>query len=103
MHSERDVVKRVSAARAVPAIDGERTGVTMSESATIVELLFGKWMRKQSNRVGTSNRVAKRATWAVYATSRSSPFSTVIRQGGEILLYARRNASFTTGASSGWQ
>jgi len=39
MHSERDVVKRVSGKRSVPAIVDETTGVTMSESANIVEYL----------------------------------------------------------------
>ncbi|MFB6173987.1 MAG: glutathione S-transferase N-terminal domain-containing protein [Halobacteriales archaeon] len=39
MHSERDVVKRVSGKRTVPAIVDESTGVTMSESAEIVEYL----------------------------------------------------------------
>ena len=39
MHSERDVVKRVSGKRSVPAIVDENTGVTMSESANIVEYL----------------------------------------------------------------
>ena len=39
MHSERDVVKRISGKRTVPAIVDERTGVTMSESANIVEYL----------------------------------------------------------------
>ena len=39
MHSERDVVKRVSGARTVPALVDENTGVTMSESADIVEYL----------------------------------------------------------------
>jgi glutathione S-transferase len=37
MHSERDVVKRLSGKRTVPAIVDENTGVTMSESANIVE------------------------------------------------------------------
>ena len=36
MHSERDVVKRISGKRTVPAIVDERTGVTMSESGNIV-------------------------------------------------------------------
>ncbi|WP_313691622.1 glutathione S-transferase N-terminal domain-containing protein [Halorarum halobium] len=37
MHSERDEVKRVSGQRAVPVlVDGER-GVTMNESANILE------------------------------------------------------------------
>ncbi|WP_396613269.1 glutathione S-transferase N-terminal domain-containing protein [Haloferax sp. S1W] len=39
MHSDRDVVKRVSGKRTVPAIVDENTGVTMSESANIVEYL----------------------------------------------------------------
>ena len=39
MHSERDVVKRLSGKRTVPAIVDESTGVTMSESANIVEYL----------------------------------------------------------------
>lgn len=39
MHSERDIVKRVSGKRTVPAIVDEETGVAMSESANIVEYL----------------------------------------------------------------
>jgi len=39
MHSDRNVVKRISGKRTVPAIVDERTGVTMSESANIVEYL----------------------------------------------------------------
>ncbi|MFB6095981.1 MAG: glutaredoxin family protein [Haloferacaceae archaeon] len=39
MHSERDVVKRISGKRTVPAIVDENTGVTMSESANIVAYL----------------------------------------------------------------
>ncbi|MGQ4556333.1 glutathione S-transferase N-terminal domain-containing protein [Halobellus sp. GM3] len=39
MHSDRNVVKRVSGKRSVPAIVDERTGVTMSESANIVTYL----------------------------------------------------------------
>jgi len=39
MHSDRNVVKRVSGKRSVPAIVDEATGVTMSESANIVEYL----------------------------------------------------------------
>jgi glutathione S-transferase len=38
-HSRRDVVKRVSGKRTVPALVDERTGVTMSESAAIVDYL----------------------------------------------------------------
>jgi glutathione S-transferase len=39
MHSDRDVVKRISGKRTVPAIVDETTGVTMSESANIVAYL----------------------------------------------------------------
>jgi glutathione S-transferase len=39
MHSERNVVKRVAGSRPVPALVDERTGVTMSESANVVEYL----------------------------------------------------------------
>ncbi|MDS0282500.1 glutaredoxin family protein [Haloarcula onubensis] len=39
MHSERDVVKRLTGKRTVPAIVDEATGVTMSESANIVAYL----------------------------------------------------------------
>ena len=39
MHSDRNVVKRVSGKRSVPAIVDRNTGVTMSESANIVEYL----------------------------------------------------------------
>lgn len=38
-HSRRDVVKRLSGARTVPALVDERMGVTMSESANIVKYL----------------------------------------------------------------
>jgi len=39
MHSDRDVVKRLSGKRTVPAIVDDETGVTMSESANIVDYL----------------------------------------------------------------
>lgn len=39
MHAERDVVKRLTGKRTVPAIVDDRTGVTMSESANIVDYL----------------------------------------------------------------
>ena len=39
MHSDRNVVKRISGKRTVPAIVDETTGVTMSESANIVDYL----------------------------------------------------------------
>jgi glutathione S-transferase len=38
-HSRRDVVKRATGARTVPAIVDDRTGVTMGESANIVAYL----------------------------------------------------------------
>lgn len=38
-HSERDVVKRLTGARTVPALVDEDTGVTMAESANIVAYL----------------------------------------------------------------
>ena len=43
MHSERNVVKRVSGARSVPALVDRETGVTMSESANIVAYLDGTY------------------------------------------------------------
>ena len=39
MHSDRNVVKRLTGKRPVPAIVDDRTGVTMSESANIVDYL----------------------------------------------------------------
>lgn len=39
LHSERTVVKRASGKRTVPAIVDPNTGVTMTESANIVEYL----------------------------------------------------------------
>jgi len=39
LHSERDVVKRLTGTRTVPAIVDERTGVTMAESANVVDYL----------------------------------------------------------------
>jgi glutathione S-transferase len=39
MHADRNVVKRLSGKRTVPAIVDENTGLTMSESGNIVEYL----------------------------------------------------------------
>jgi glutathione S-transferase len=39
LHSRRDVVKRVSGSRTVPCLVDDTTGVTMSESANVVEYL----------------------------------------------------------------
>ncbi|MFB6310290.1 MAG: glutathione S-transferase N-terminal domain-containing protein [Salinirussus sp.] len=43
MHSDRNVVKRVSGVRTVPVLVDESTGVTMAESANIVEYLDGTY------------------------------------------------------------
>jgi glutathione S-transferase len=43
MHSDRNVVRRISGKRTVPAIVDENTGVTMSESANIVEYLEAEY------------------------------------------------------------
>lgn len=43
MHSDRNVVKRISGKRTVPAIVDPNTGVTMSESANIVAYLDGTY------------------------------------------------------------
>ena len=50
MHSARDVVKRVLGARSVPAIVDPDTGVTMSESANIVE-----YLERRYDSAGTEN------------------------------------------------
>lgn len=42
-HSRRNVVKRVSGKRTVPALVDENTGVTMSESGLIVDYLEGTY------------------------------------------------------------
>jgi glutathione S-transferase len=39
MHSDRDVVKRLTGKRTVPALVDETTGVTLTESANIVSYL----------------------------------------------------------------
>ncbi|MCT9095500.1 glutathione S-transferase N-terminal domain-containing protein [Haloarchaeobius sp. HME9146] len=39
LHSERDEVKRVSGQRAVPVLVDDETGVTMNESANILEYI----------------------------------------------------------------
>ena len=39
LHSERDEVKRVSGQRAVPVLVDDRHGVTMNESANILEYI----------------------------------------------------------------
>ena len=39
LHSRRNAIKRTSGVRTVPVIVDERTGVTMAESANVVEYL----------------------------------------------------------------
>ncbi|MFP8955563.1 glutathione S-transferase N-terminal domain-containing protein [Natrialbaceae archaeon A-CW3] len=39
LHSKRDVVKRVAGVRTVPVLVDEETGVTMAESANIIDYL----------------------------------------------------------------
>ena len=48
MHSDRNVVKRLSGKRTVPAIVDESTGVTMSESANIVQYLDSTYGERQT-------------------------------------------------------
>jgi glutathione S-transferase len=48
MHSERNVVKRLTGKRTVPAIVDESTGVTMSESANIVEYVETTYGHRQT-------------------------------------------------------
>ncbi|WP_227134000.1 glutathione S-transferase N-terminal domain-containing protein [Halorubellus salinus] len=43
LHSRRNVIQRVSGSRTAPAIVDEATGVTMSESANIVEYLHATY------------------------------------------------------------
>jgi glutathione S-transferase len=54
MHAERDVVKRISGSRTVPAIVDEETGVTMSESANIVEYLDATYGPEATREAGAA-------------------------------------------------
>src|SRR6056297_3541871 len=59
LHSRRNVVKRVSGKRTVPAIVDENTGVTMSESANIVDYLdntYGDGARTDEGRRAEAER-----------------------------------------------
>ena len=59
MHSDRNVVKRISGKRTVPAIVDENTGVTMSESANIVDYLdrtYGNETRTDGGRTRADDR-----------------------------------------------
>lgn len=53
-HSRRDVVKRLTGARIVPALVDDRTGITMTESAHIVRYLE----RTYGDGYGTGKRAA---------------------------------------------
>ena len=53
-HSRRNVVKRLTGSRTVPAIVDERTGVTMSESANIVKYLETTYGSGDPNRAAAS-------------------------------------------------
>jgi glutathione S-transferase len=55
MHSDRDAVKRASGARTVPVIVDETTGVTMSESANIVEYLEATYADRGGEPAGTAS------------------------------------------------
>jgi len=55
MHSDRDVVKRVSGVRTVPVIVDETTGVTMAESANIVEYLDATYGDRVVEPAGTAD------------------------------------------------
>ncbi|WP_255194784.1 glutaredoxin family protein [Halorarius litoreus] len=46
-HSRRDAVKRLTGARTVPALIDERTGVTMSESANIVDYVESTYGQRE--------------------------------------------------------
>ena len=52
LHSKRDVVKRVAGVRTVPVIVDENTGVTMAESANIVDYLESTYETNGENANG---------------------------------------------------
>ncbi|MGM0591465.1 MAG: glutaredoxin family protein [Halobacteriota archaeon] len=53
MHSDRNVVKRLTGKRSVPALVDESTGVTMSESGNIVEYLDATYGPTAARRDGS--------------------------------------------------
>jgi len=57
MHSERTVVKRLTGKRTVPALVDEETGVTMSESANIVQYLENTYGGEGSDASRTSSEL----------------------------------------------
>ncbi|WP_255151205.1 glutaredoxin family protein [Halorarius halobius] len=50
-HSRRDAVKRLTGARTVPALVDESTGVTMSESANIVDYVEATYGQREQESV----------------------------------------------------
>ncbi|SFS36421.1 glutathione S-transferase N-terminal domain-containing protein [Halostagnicola kamekurae] len=54
MHSDRDVVKRVAGVRSVPVIVDENTGVTMAESANVVEYIENTYGASQNESAGVA-------------------------------------------------
>ncbi|MFC7176469.1 glutaredoxin family protein [Halosegnis marinus] len=59
-HSRRDAVKRVSGSRTVPAVVDPNTGVTMSESANIVEYVEGTYGQREGEKVRTDGGTRER-------------------------------------------
>ncbi|AXR76648.1 Glutaredoxin [Natrarchaeobaculum sulfurireducens] len=60
LHSKRDVVKRVAGVRTVPVIVDEDTGVTMAESANIVDYLESTYGDGTETSVGEQPAAADR-------------------------------------------
>lgn len=56
-HSRRDVVKRLTGSRTVPALVDERTGVTMTESANIVTYLETTYGQSETEPTQARTRV----------------------------------------------
>ena len=59
MHSERDAVKRVAGVRTVPVIEDPHTGVTMAESANIVDYLDATYGSDGAPRATTERTAAE--------------------------------------------
>ena len=58
MHSKRNVAKRLTGTRTVPVVVDERTGVTMAESANIVEYLRRTYGGASDDRARTESEAA---------------------------------------------
>lgn len=61
-HSRRDAVKRLCGARTVPAIVDENTGVTMAESANIVDYVETSYGQTESESVRADGGEPRDAT-----------------------------------------